>query len=31
MRLAGSLWLGIDPLNAVPMNDRDIFDLPGLD
>ena len=26
MRLAASLWLGTEPLNAVPMKDRDIFD-----
>ena len=31
MRLAASLWLGTDPLNAVPMKDRDIFDLLGFD
>jgi light-independent protochlorophyllide reductase subunit L len=31
MRLAAALWLGTDPLNAVPMKDRDIFDLLGFD
>ena len=31
MRLAASLWMGTEPLNAVPMKDRDIFDLLGFD
>jgi len=31
MRLAASLWKGADPLPAVPMKDRDIFDLLGFD
>ena len=31
MRLAASLWAGTEPLNAVPMKDRDIFDLLGFD
>jgi light-independent protochlorophyllide reductase subunit L len=31
MRLAAALWLGSDPLPAVPMKDRDIFDLLGFD
>jgi light-independent protochlorophyllide reductase subunit L len=31
MRLAAALWLGSDPMNAVPMKDRDIFDLLGFD
>jgi light-independent protochlorophyllide reductase subunit L len=31
MRLAASLWLGSEPLTAVPMKDRDIFDLLGFD
>jgi light-independent protochlorophyllide reductase subunit L len=31
MRLAASLWVGSDPLPAVPMKDRDIFDLLGFD
>jgi light-independent protochlorophyllide reductase subunit L len=31
MRLAASLWLGVEPLAAVPMKDRDIFDLLGFD
>jgi len=31
LRLAAALWLGPDPLPAVPMKDRDIFDLLGFD
>ncbi|CAN5866637.1 ferredoxin:protochlorophyllide reductase (ATP-dependent) iron-sulfur ATP-binding protein [soil metagenome] len=31
MRLAAALWLGTDPLHAVAMKDRDIFDLLGFD
>jgi light-independent protochlorophyllide reductase subunit L len=31
MRLAAALWLGSDPLPAIPMKDRDIFDLLGFD
>ncbi len=31
MRLAASLWLGTEPLAAIPMKDRDIFDLLGFD
>jgi light-independent protochlorophyllide reductase subunit L len=31
MRLAASLWLGSEPMSAVPMKDRDIFDLLGFD
>lgn len=31
MRLAASLWIGSDPLPAIPMKDRDIFDLLGFD
>ena len=31
MRLAAKLWLGTEPLNAIPMKDRDIFDLLGFD
>ena len=31
MRLAAALWLGAEPMNAVPMKDRDIFDLLGFD
>jgi len=31
MRLAAKLWLGTDPFDAVPMKDRDIFDLLGFD
>ncbi len=31
MRLAAQLWLGTDPLSAVPMKDRDIFDFLGFE
>jgi light-independent protochlorophyllide reductase subunit L len=31
MRLAASLWAGVEPLHAAPMKDRDIFDLLGFD
>lgn len=31
MRLAAKLWAGTDPLHAMPMKDRDIFDLLGFD
>ncbi len=31
MRLAAALWLGSDPLSAVPLKDREIFDLLGFD
>jgi light-independent protochlorophyllide reductase subunit L len=31
LRLAASLWAGGDPLSAVAMKDRDIFDLLGFD
>jgi light-independent protochlorophyllide reductase subunit L len=31
MRLAASLWIGAEPLSAMPMKDRDIFDLLGFD
>jgi light-independent protochlorophyllide reductase subunit L len=31
MRLAAALWLGTEPMAAVPMKDRDIFDLLGFD
>ncbi len=31
LRLAEKLWNGVDPLNAEPMKDRDIFDLLGFD
>jgi light-independent protochlorophyllide reductase subunit L len=31
MRLAAQLWLGTDPLSAIPMKDRDIFDLLGFE
>ena len=29
LRLAAALWAGTDPLSAVPLKDRDIFDLLG--
>jgi light-independent protochlorophyllide reductase subunit L len=31
LRLAAALWAGTDPLSAMPMRDRDIFDLLGFD
>jgi light-independent protochlorophyllide reductase subunit L len=31
LRLAARLWAGVDPMPAVPMKDRDIFDLLGFD
>ncbi len=31
MRLAAALWIGGDPLSAVALKDRDIFDLLGFD
>jgi light-independent protochlorophyllide reductase subunit L len=31
LRLAEKLWNGVDPMNAEPMKDRDIFDLLGFD
>lgn len=31
MRLAAALWLGSDPLSAVALKDREIFDLLGFD
>ncbi len=31
MRLAARLWAGVDPMPAIPMKDRDIFDLLGFD
>jgi light-independent protochlorophyllide reductase subunit L len=31
IRLAESLWAGVDPLEAEPLKDRDIFDLLGFD
>jgi len=31
LRLAAALWAGADPLEALPMEDRDIFDLLGFD
>lgn len=31
LRLAASLIAGAEPVNAVPLKDRDIFDLLGFD
>jgi len=31
LRLAASMWVGGDPYEAVPMKDRDLFDLLGFD
>ncbi|MCU0957049.1 MAG: ferredoxin:protochlorophyllide reductase (ATP-dependent) iron-sulfur ATP-binding protein [Hydrogenophaga sp.] len=31
LRLAAALWAGAEPMAAVPMKDRDIFDLLGFD
>ena len=31
LRLAAALWAGGEPMSAVPMKDRDIFDLLGFD
>jgi light-independent protochlorophyllide reductase subunit L len=31
IRLAESLWAGVEPLEAEPLKDRDIFDLLGFD
>jgi len=31
IRLAETLWAGIDPVDAVPLKDREIFDLLGFD
>jgi light-independent protochlorophyllide reductase subunit L len=31
LRLAAALWLGGEPVNAVPMKDREIFDFLGFD
>lgn len=31
LRLAASLWAGVDPLEATPLKDREIFDLLGYD
>ena len=31
LRLAAALWLGSEPLAAVPLKDREIFDLLGFD
>ncbi|MDP4301373.1 ferredoxin:protochlorophyllide reductase (ATP-dependent) iron-sulfur ATP-binding protein [Leptothrix discophora] len=31
LRLAASMWLGGEPCSAVPMKDRDLFDLLGYD
>jgi light-independent protochlorophyllide reductase subunit L len=31
MRLAALLWVGTDPIDAIPMKDREIFDFLGFD
>jgi light-independent protochlorophyllide reductase subunit L len=31
LRLAQNLWDGVDPLEAEPMKDREIFDFLGFD
>jgi light-independent protochlorophyllide reductase subunit L len=31
LQLAEKLWNGVEPLNSVPLRDRDIFDLLGFD
>jgi len=31
LRLAATLWAGVDPLSAMPLKDREIFDLLGFD
>jgi light-independent protochlorophyllide reductase subunit L len=31
LRLAAQLWAGVEPLDAKPMKDRDIFDFLGFD
>jgi light-independent protochlorophyllide reductase subunit L len=31
LRLAGALWAGLEPLDAKPMKDRDIFDFLGFE
>jgi light-independent protochlorophyllide reductase subunit L len=31
MRLAALLWAGVDPIEARPMKDRDIFDFLGFE
>jgi light-independent protochlorophyllide reductase subunit L len=31
LRLAAALWAGVDPLDATPMRDREIFDFLGFD
>ncbi|MBY0335820.1 MAG: ferredoxin:protochlorophyllide reductase (ATP-dependent) iron-sulfur ATP-binding protein [Acetobacteraceae bacterium] len=31
LRIAGSLWAGVDPLESAPLKDREIFDLLGYD
>jgi len=31
LRLAASLLAGVEPMQAVPLKDRDIFDLLGFD
>jgi light-independent protochlorophyllide reductase subunit L len=31
LRVAGTLWNGVEPMDATPMRDRDIFELLGFD
>jgi light-independent protochlorophyllide reductase subunit L len=31
LQLAARLWAGVEPLSAVPLKDREIFDLLGFD
>jgi light-independent protochlorophyllide reductase subunit L len=31
MQLAEALWAGVEPLESVPLKDRDIFDLLGFE
>ena len=31
LKLAQALWDGVDPLEATPMKDREIFDFLGFD
>ncbi len=31
MALAETLWAGVEPLTAVPLKDREIFDLLGFE
>jgi light-independent protochlorophyllide reductase subunit L len=31
LRVAEALWTGVEPMEATPMRDRDIFELLGFD